>query len=59
MTITNTASNMRLQGNTLVAPDAASDCRWQLTRLASGVVDADSANGCAVTVLQQSGDFSE
>jgi hypothetical protein len=59
VTITNTSSNMCLQGNTLAAPDAASDCRWQLTRLASGVVGADSANGCAVTVLQQSGDFSE
>ena len=59
MTITNPASNMRLQGRNLVAADAVGDCRWQLTRLESGEAIADVPNGCAVTVLRQDSDMSQ
>ena len=59
VTISNPANRLCLQGNALVAPHAASDCRWQLTRLPSGDAAADVANGCAVTALQHSGEFTE
>jgi hypothetical protein len=58
-TIASSCGAMCLQGCTIVRPDSASDCKWQITRAASHSVVADVANGSFVNIIQESGDFSE
>ena len=58
-TIASSCRSRCLEGCTIVHPDSASDCKWQITRVSSRFVVADLANGCLVNIIQESGDWSE